>query len=88
MTTYELDLKYKFEQGIEKGVEYGIQRGIEIGIEQGIGQGEQGKEDRVILMLLSKGFSPKQLAEMLEIPLEKIEAIIKKHAADEAGTAT
>ena len=75
MTTFELELDYKFRQGIEQGIGQGEQSGAEQQLE------------KVVLMLFSKGFSPKQINEMLEVPLEKIEAIIKKHEADEAAAA-
>jgi hypothetical protein len=88
----EQGIEQGLEKGIEKGIEKGLEKGIEKGLEKGIEQGKQtGAElqlEKVVLMLLSKGFSAKQINEMLEIPLEKIDAIAQKREADDTSTAT
>ena len=71
MSTYELDLQYKFEQGIEQGIERGEQLG------------EEKQLEKVVRMLIAKGFSVQQINLMLEIPIEKVEAVLKKHEAND-----
>lgn len=87
MSTFELELDYRFrlgvEQGIEQGMEQGVEQGIEQGVEQGIKRGEQIRLEKVILTLLSKGFSPQQIHDMLDVPMEKIEEAISKHQQGE-----
>ena len=85
---HKLQSQHKYFLGIEKGVDLGINEGIKRGIRKGERLGEQRYLEKAALMLSSKGFSPKQIHEMLEIPLRKIQAIIKKHEADKAEPAS
>jgi predicted transposase YdaD len=75
------------EEGREQGIEQGIEKGIEKGIEQGIEIGFQLKEaqqmeyllNRVAPELISAGFSIEHIATLLNIPLDRVQEIIKNH---------
>ncbi|MFC5405955.1 hypothetical protein [Cohnella soli] len=54
------------------GYEKGIKEGVEKGIEEGIEKGEEKSKKLIIQKFLGKGFSPEQLAETLEIPVEEV----------------
>jgi len=60
-------------QWIERGIEQGIEQGIERGIERGI---EQGKE-KTALNLLAKGMPIEEIAQITELPIEKVRALGK-----------
>lgn len=53
-----------------------LEEGIVQGIEQGIGQGMEQKE--IILRKHAKGISVEKIADFLEIPIEKVNAVISE----------
>ncbi|MBW4838208.1 MAG: hypothetical protein KZY74_02345, partial [Paenibacillaceae bacterium] len=54
----------------------GYEKGLEEGMEKGIAQGTLIERQHVARRLLSKGFSPKEVADTLQIPIEEINKII------------
>ena len=54
-------------------------RGIAIGLEQGIEQGVELKEEQIVLKFIGKGKSIEEISDLLDLDIEKIEAIIKKN---------
>ena len=66
------------KQGLERGIEQGIERGIEQGIEQGIERGiERGKE-KTAKNLLGIGMPMEMIAQVTELPVEKIRVLSQK----------
>ena len=74
--------EYVFEQGLEKGKELGMEKGKELGKEQGIELGiEQGmekKEEALVLNMLSKGLSVKDIAKWTGLKAQQVVKIQKK----------
>jgi flagellar biosynthesis/type III secretory pathway protein FliH len=70
------------EQGVELGIQQGIEQGVELGIqrgvEQGVHQGSYQATARIIQNALGKGFSPAEVASLVDLPLEAIEEFINK----------
>ena len=67
---------YEWYQEIEqKGIEQGIEKGIEKGIEQGKEQGIEQERRVNIEKMLQKGFSPQQVSDILELPLELVQKV-------------
>ena len=64
-------------EGIEIGKEEGREEGIEIGKEEGIEIGRKKELDSSIKKILSKGHSPKVVADMLDISVEYVEELNK-----------
>ncbi|PHN01275.1 RpnC/YadD family protein [Flavilitoribacter nigricans] len=62
------------EQGFEQGIEQGIEQGLERGIEQGIEQ----KERKVVTRAWAKGFPIEEIAELADMPIERVESIIRE----------
>ena len=56
-----------FKKGIAEGIEKGIEKGIAEGIEKGIAE--------VVRAMKSKGFSVKEIADILSIQEEKVESM-------------
>ncbi|EBK2060025.1 hypothetical protein AAL85_24850 [Salmonella enterica subsp. enterica serovar Typhi] len=54
----------------------GYEKGLEEGMEKGIAQGTLIERQHVARRLLSRGFSPKEVADTLQIPIEEINKII------------
>ena len=61
-------LEEYYQDGVQEGIEKGIAQGMKQGIEQGIEQGQM----KIIQTMLSKGFSPEQIAEMTGLHLVDI----------------
>ena len=61
-----------YNQGIEKGIKTGIEKGIEQGIEKGIEQG-------VIAMLKGGKHTTVEIAHLMEVTLEQVNAIKEKN---------
>jgi hypothetical protein len=62
-----------------EGIDIGIEKGIDIGIEKGIDIGIEKKEDIAIKNALKKGkLSPEEIADMLEVPVERVLKIKKE----------
>ena len=64
-------------EGILIGLERGIEQGIERGIERGIEQGAHQKALETAQNLLSMGFSPEQVAQGTNLPLDVIRSLMK-----------
>ena len=61
------------KQGIKQGKEEGIKEGLEKGMEKGMEKGIK----QTILKFIQSGLSKKQISEILEIDLNKLEQLIK-----------
>jgi predicted transposase/invertase (TIGR01784 family) len=57
-----------YELGMERGIERGIERGVEMGKLDGIREGEL----KSAFIMLDFGIKPEEIAEKLNIPLEKL----------------
>ncbi len=81
-----------YNQGVEKGIEQGISKGIEQGITKGIEQGitkgiEQERERQhhlqnekgVVAMLKSGKLTTVEIAHLMEVTIEQVNAIKEKH---------
>lgn len=72
------------EKGIKKGLEEGLQQGFEKGIEEGIEKGvELGREESInkayrdiVLTMSDKGYLVKEIADILNISLDKVQNIL------------
>ncbi len=67
MTTYQLII----EEGIQKGRKEGLQEGRKEGLEEGLGKG--------VLNLHKRDFSIVQIAEIMEIPVDKVKSILVRN---------
>ncbi len=67
-------------RGIEKGRQEGIDEGIEKGRQEGIDAGLQLGEESILRhavpAMLEKGFSIEEIAEILSVSLDKVQAMI------------
>jgi hypothetical protein len=62
-----------FHEGLEKGEQIGLEKGEQIGLEKGEQIGQRKKEDLAIKNALQKGkLLPEEIADMLEVPLERV----------------
>jgi len=62
-----------FHEGLEKGEQIGLEKGEQIGLEKGEQIGQRKKEDLAIKNAILKGkLSPEEIAEMLEVSLERV----------------
>lgn len=68
-----------FQQVLEKGKEIGVKEGEEIGLKKGeeigIKEGEEKKSLRVALNCLIKGMDVRTIAEITDLPVERIELL-------------
>jgi len=64
--------RWGYEEGIQEGLEKGIEQGIEKGIETGIAKGREEARREVAVRMLSKGASPEEVAELLDVPIEEV----------------
>lgn len=74
---YKAGIEKGIERGIEKGIERGIKQGIEEGTEKGFEQGIEQKERTVVSRAWVKGISPSEIAELADMQIERVEAIIR-----------
>ena len=78
---YATDIAVKQEEayaiGRNEGILVGLERGIEQGIERGIEQGAHQKALETAQNLLSMGFSPEQVAQGTNLPLDVIRSLMK-----------
>lgn len=70
-----MDLGMK--KGIKKGIREGIKEGIDLGIDLGI---EKGKIE-VVISAHKKGITKELIAEIVQLPLAKVEEIIAANQA-------
>ena len=62
-----------FHEGLEKGEQIGLEKGEQIGLEKGEQIGQRKKEEQAIKNALQKGkLSPEEIADMLEVSLERV----------------
>ena len=66
--------EYVFEQGLEKGREQGLEKGREQGLEKGI----EKEREVLVLNMLSKGLSVKDIANWTGLKAQQIIKIQKK----------
>ena len=78
---YATDIAVKQEEayaiGRNEGILVGLERGIEKGIERGIEQGAHQKALETAQNFLSMGFSPEQVAQGTNLPLDVIRSLMK-----------
>jgi predicted transposase YdaD len=72
--TYDIETDYLYKKGTERGIEKGIEKGIERGIEKGI----EIEKIEVICNARIKGLSIDDIADIVKLPLEKVQQILKK----------
>ena len=66
------------EQGFKQGVEQGIEQGLKQGVEQGINLGQkQASTDTAFRLLKTGKFDAKEIAELCNLPLEDVTALMK-----------
>ncbi|MEF2966438.1 Rpn family recombination-promoting nuclease/putative transposase [Paenibacillus sp. M1] len=58
--------------GYEKGIEEGREKGILQGLEQGLEKGIKSERRNIARKLISKGFSPEEVADALDLPVDEI----------------
>ena len=74
---YATDIAVKQEEAYAIGRNEGILVGLERGIERGIEQGAHQKALETAQNLLSMGFSPEQVAQGTNLPLDVIQSLMK-----------
>ena len=62
------------EEGLKEGLKEGLEKGLKEGIEQGREDGLKEGQMKIIQTMLSKGFSPEQIAEMTGIAIDDIKS--------------
>ena len=84
-TVFQQIMEKGKEIGIKEGEERGKEKGIKEGEERGIKEGEEKNKLRVALNCLIKGMDVKTIAEITDLPVERIEilktAVQKENAA-------
>ena len=66
-----------FRQGKEQGYEAGLQTGLQQGIEQGLERGAHQKALETAKNLLSMNFTPTQVAQGTNLPLDVVQGLIE-----------
>jgi predicted transposase YdaD len=74
-----IEKEESYKDGINYGKEIGIDLGKEIGIDLGIDLGIENKTIEVILTAHSKGLTLDFIAEIVNLPLNKVKQIIEEH---------
>lgn len=62
-----------FQELLDKGKEIGIEIGVKEGKGIGMKEGEEKEKWRVVLTCLKKGMDIKTIAELTDLPIERIE---------------
>ena len=65
-----------FDEGFTAGREAGLQQGLKQGIEQGLEQGAYKKALETEKNLLSMNFSPEQVAQGTNLPLDVVQGLL------------
>jgi predicted transposase/invertase (TIGR01784 family) len=78
----EIGVKEGEERGIKEGEERGKEIGVKEGEERGIKEGKDGEKLRVAMICLIKGMDIQTIAEITDLPVERIE-LLKKAVRDE-----
>ena len=68
---YNTQMDYALEQGFQQGMERGMKQGIKQGIEQGR------QQTKKIFKLYMQGKVPEEIAEICEIPVEEVKAVLE-----------
>ena len=71
----EIGVKEGKEIGVKEGKEIGVKEGIEIGEERGMERGEEKSKLRIALNCLMKGMDIRTIAQLTELPVERIESL-------------
>jgi len=71
MTAYDTLIQEGMEKGIQKGIQKGRKEGLEEGLEKGLEKG--------VLNLHKRNFTIPQIADIMEISLEKVKHILEKY---------
>ena len=80
--SYETDIKVQrreaYREDLAEGIEQGISQGIEQGIEQGISQGAEQTKIETAKKLLKEGLPIEQIARCTDLPLKKVQELVKE----------
>ena len=71
--------KKERREGLEEGIEIGKGEGIEIGKEKGIEEGKSKERCDIVMQLLHKMHDAKQVASLLDMPIEDVERIAERN---------
>jgi len=77
----ETDEKQEKIMAMERAKEEGIKEGKKEGIKEGKSEGKEEKEAETVIKLHKKGKTDLEIADLLDIPLEKVQEIIQKYYA-------
>jgi flagellar biosynthesis/type III secretory pathway protein FliH len=69
------------EKAKEEGIKEGKKEGIKEGKSEGKSEGKEEKEAETVIKLHKKGKTDLEIADLLDIPLEKVQEIIQKYYA-------
>jgi len=75
MTAYDTLI----QEGREKGIQEGIEKGLEKGLEKGREEGREEGLEKGVLNLHKRDFSIPQIADIMEISVEKVKSILKRN---------
>ena len=75
---FEQGMEKGIEQGIEKGIEQGMEKGIEKGIEKGMEKGMEKGQKALVLNMLAKGLSVRDIAKWTGLKAQQISKIQKE----------
>jgi len=70
----EIGLREGREQGLEEGLEEGLQQGLQQGYAKGINE----KELAVITRAWKKCMPIEEIADLVDVPMEKVKAVIEE----------
>ena len=66
-----------YEEGRKDGIEEGRKEGLQKLREQGIEEGRMLERQRIVRLIHSKGYSLKEIAELLDLPLAEVRRLAK-----------
>lgn len=72
--TYDISTDFLYKKGKEEG----LREGLEEGREKGMEAGEERKEHIFVERGWKKGMPPEEIAELADMPLERVKAIIRE----------
>ncbi|MCP4218739.1 MAG: hypothetical protein GY765_29175 [bacterium] len=67
------------DEGRDEGIAEGMTKGRNEGIAEGIAKGRNESNWNVVRNLLKKDLSPSAIAELIELPIDRIEELIAKN---------
>jgi predicted transposase/invertase (TIGR01784 family) len=71
-----------FEEGREEGIQQGVQQGRQEGRQEGKQEGRQEGKLELIPFMLGLGVTLEQIAEALNLPLEKVQAFAQSNSQE------